>query len=543
MTPDALIIGGGPTGMILANDLLRGRVPCRLVDKLATPDPSSKAFTVHARTLEMLEQIGVAHRFMEIGEPCPAITFNFKDLEDTARLDFSRLDNTRYPFILKLGQAHTESILREHLENTYSVTTEWNTEIVGLRHEDERFGAVLKHLDDVGREEIVWPRWLIACDGAHSAVRKALGLAFTSRAYEDMILQWMDTELSGYRGDDACINYYMSAEEFFLVTKLPGRYHRLYVSDKGAAADPNLTPRQAFQSVCDRFLEGVTIAEPVQATKWIIRTNLAQAYRKDNIFLCGDATHIHSPSGGQGMNACMRDAFNLGWKLAMYARGEAPLSILESYERERRPIAEQVTAGAHAMHQIQMAHGTAVEDRLRLTRNAGWHNEAIARISGLSHHYRYVAHSDDGLSGMAGPQPGDRAPDAIVARTPQRRLFDILRHPRFTLLMIPAEESFQEDEACGRLADELTVHYAATIKIVVLISAQAAKRRALGLSCIDETGDASRCYGPTGIDRLYAIRPDGFVGFCGRLADRERLTAWLDRWMVAQPGPDQARRN
>src|SRR5271156_4029755 len=114
-----LIVGSGPAGMIVANELLRRRVPCRLIDKNAAPDGGSRAFTIHARTLEMFEHIGIAHRFMEIGEPCPAITFNFKGLEETARLDFSRLQNTRYPFILKLGQAHTERIIREHLESSY----------------------------------------------------------------------------------------------------------------------------------------------------------------------------------------------------------------------------------------------------------------------------------------------------------------------------------------------------------------------------------------------------------------------------------------
>jgi 2-polyprenyl-6-methoxyphenol hydroxylase-like FAD-dependent oxidoreductase len=527
-----LVVGSGPTGMVLVNELLRRGVPCRLIDKNPVFDEGSRAFTIHARTLEMFEHIGIAHRFMEIGEPCPAITFNFKGLDEATRLDFSRLENTRYPFILKLGQAHTERILREHLESSYSFATEWNTELVSLQEGGGRFGAVLKHHDAGGREELVWPRWIVACDGAHSAVRKALGLTFSGRAYEDMVLQWMDAELTGYLGDDACINYYMSAEEFFLVTKLPGRHHRLYVSDNGAAADPSLTPRDAFQRVCNRFLDGVTIAEPFQATKWIIRTNLAQAYRRQNIFLCGDATHIHSPSGGQGMNACMQDAFNLGWKIAMCERGEAPVSILDTYESERRPIAEQVTAGAHAMHQIQMAHGTGVEDRLELTRHHGWHDEAIARISGLSHDYRAAAPAD-GLCGEDGPRPGDRAPDTMLVRSPERRLFDLLRHTHFTLLLFPAENSPTDVDACRQLADLVEERYRSVVKPVMLIPTQAAERS----SVVDETGEALKCYGPSGIGRLYVIRPDGFVGFRGPLADQERLLTWLGDWLLQKSEP------
>lgn len=527
-----LIVGSGPAGMIVANELLRRRVPCRLIDKNFAPDGGSRAFTIHARTLEMFEHIGIAHRFMEIGEPCPAITFNFKGLEETARLDFSRLRNTRYPFILKLGQAHTERIIREHLESSYSFTTEWNTELVSLRNDGDRPEVILKHNEAGGREELVKPRWLIACDGAHSAVRKGLGLTFTGRAYEDMVLQWMDVELSGYRGDDTCINYYMSSDEFFLVTKLPGPNHRLYVSDKGAAAESSVTPRQAFQEVCNHFMDGVEIADPFQATKWIIRTNLSQAYRRESIFLCGDATHIHSPSGGQGMNACMQDAFNLGWKLALCIRNEAPLAILDSYERERRPIAEQVTAGAHAMHQIQMAHGTAVENRLELTRQQGWHDEAIERISGLSHHYRSDTASADDLSGMEGPGPGDRAPDAIVTRAPERRIFDLIRHPHHTILIFPAGDSPVEAEACQRLAEVTAESFPAMVKVVAIASARMAGMLPSGLGCVDEIGSAAIHYGPSGTGRVYVVRPDGYIGYRGRLADWRNLIAYLDLWLA-----------
>jgi hypothetical protein len=306
------------------------------------------------------------------------------------------------------------------------------------------------------------------------------------------------------------------------------------VSDSGAAADPKVAPRDAFQNVCDRFLDGVTIAEPHQATKWIIRTNLADAYRSQNIFLCGDATHIHSPSGGQGMNACMQDAFNLGWKLATVERGEGPPSLLDSYERERRPIAEQVTAGAHAMHQIQMAHGTSVEERLALTRRQGWHDEAIARIAGLSHNYRAVAAQAHDPLGGEDPTAGDRAPDAVIARAPECRLFDVFRHPRVTLMMVPGKNSAQDLNACAELIDLVAKRYSSTIKPMILASADAAQpSRHPELTYFDETGEGRECYAPSGVGRLYIIRPDAFIGFRGALAEHERLRKWLNDWLNA----------
>ncbi|MGH7878865.1 MAG: FAD-dependent monooxygenase, partial [Candidatus Binataceae bacterium] len=342
MDQPVMIVGGGPSGMMVANELLRRGIACRIVDKAAGPEVTSRAFTVHARTLEMLEAIGVAHRFVGQGEQSPGFTFNFKGLSEQPRLDFTRLANTRYRYILKIGQADTERLLREHLENTYSCRTEWNTELTALEQigDDEIVRVRLQHNAEGGGEEVAQTRWLVACDGVHSATRKALGLAFSGREYKDMVLQMMDGELRGYTGDGAWINYYMEKNYFLTITKLPGRDYRLLLSDLGESVKPGVPRREVFQEIAAHFVDGVQVAEPPWATQWTIRANLAQAYRQGNIFLCGDATHIHSPAGGQGMNACMQDGYNLGWKLAMVIRGEARPSLLESYEQERRPIAE-----------------------------------------------------------------------------------------------------------------------------------------------------------------------------------------------------------
>ncbi|HTW86953.1 MAG TPA: FAD-dependent monooxygenase, partial [Candidatus Binataceae bacterium] len=270
--------------------------------------------------------------------------------------------------------------------------------------------------------------------------------------------------------------------------------------------------------------------DPLWATKWTIRAHLAQAYRRDRIFLCGDATHIHSPAGGQGMNACMQDGFNLGWKLAMVLRGEAPTSILDSYEAERRPIAEQVTAGAHAMHQIIMAHGTGLEERFGLTEQPGWHDEAINRISGLSHHYREAVGVPAGLAEMDGPRAGERAPDAMLSHGSGQRIFDLLRHPRYTLLLMPADESAGESAACRELVANTSGRWNAALKSVIIgagnfdgIDSHQIVR--------DETGEAALRYGRSGVGRIFLVRPDGYIGFRCQLAERQPLFEHLQRWL------------
>jgi len=286
-----LIVGSGPAGMMVANELLRRGVQCRLIDKAAAPDATSRAFTVHARTLEMLEQVGIAHRFVESGEPSPGFTFNFKGFTEQPRLDFRKLDNTRYRYILKVSQTDTERLLREHLESTYSCRPDWDTELTQLEQSGDSIAVKLRHVD--GSEEIVKPRWLVACDGVHSQVRKSLRLSFGGRVYQDMILQMMDVPLDGYPGDGTWINYYMEKDFFLTVSKLLGRNHRLLLSDMGESVKPGEPRRKVFQEVVDRFVDGATVGEPLWATKWTIRAHMAQAYRNGNIFLCGDATHIH----------------------------------------------------------------------------------------------------------------------------------------------------------------------------------------------------------------------------------------------------------
>ncbi len=524
-----LVVGSGPAGMMVANEMLRRGVSCRLIDKAAVPDFTSRAFTVHARTLEMLEHIGVAYRFLENGEPAPGFTFNFNGFTDQPRLDFTQLDNTRYRYILKVNQTDTERLLREHLESTYSCRPEWGIELTELRHDIDEVTVKLKHAD--GSEEVAKPQWLVACDGVHSRVRKSLGLSFSGRVYQDMVLQMMDVPLNGYPGDGAWINYYMEKDFFLTISKLPGRNHRLLLSDMGESVKPGVPRREVFQEIVDRFVSGTTLGDPLWATKWTIRAHVAQAYRQDNIFLCGDATHIHSPAGGQGMNACMQDGFNLGWKLAMVIRGEAPRSILDSYEAERRPIAEQVIAGAHAMHQIIMAHGTGLEDRLGLTEQPGWHEEAINRISGLSHHYRDATRVPEGLAETDGPRPGDRAPDATLVREPAQRIFDLLRHPRFTLMLMPAGDSADESAACREIVSQISGRYDSTVRCVIISSGNLEGFDAHQL-IQDETGETALRYGRSDVGRAFLVRPDGYIGFCCQFPAGQHLVSYLRQWLT-----------
>jgi hypothetical protein len=313
-----------------------------------------------------------------------------------------------------------------------------------------------------------------------------------------------------------------------LVTKLPGRFWRVYLSDAGAMTEAE-NPRESFQRVANEIGVGMIIGEPQWATRWEILNNIADSYRKGRVLLCGDASHVHSPAGGQGMNGCMQDAFNLGWKLAAVVNGTAGPDILDTYERERRPIGEQITAGAKATHDIVMAFGTGLEDRIKITQQPEWQDNSVRLISGLSHNYRDAVDIPPGLTPVPGPAPGERAPDALLTAEPRKRVFDLLRHPRFTLLASPGDGTAGQTGVIGKLFDELDDRFPGMVTSR-LISRSRVEGFDIDCNVTDTTGEFAQRYEISGDGRLVLVRPDMYVGLSAALCDAGRLLDYLAQW-------------
>lgn len=506
---DILIVGAGPTGMILAIELARRGINFRMIEKRKEPTTMSRAFTLHAKTMEMLEHMGIAHHFLNVGIKSRGFYFSFQVKDAHPTLDFTKLD-TDYPYVLVYDQSETDKHLREHLDMTYDVRPEWSTELIELKQDGERCRAVLRRADS-SEEEIIEPTWVVGCDGVNSFVRTAADLDFTGSKYEGIIMQMMDTSAEGFEGSDDWVHYYISREKFLLVTKMPSGYHRLGVSGMGEAEDPNQTRRELFQNLIDQHVEGTTLAEPVLERKWEVRRRIASDYRNGNIFLAGDAAHVHSPSGGQGMNVGMQDAFNLGWKLALVASGKAQRKLLDTYSLERMPIGKQVLAGTDAMHDIIMAHGRGMEDRMQLTQTDGWHNNTVSLISGLSYNYRDAISLAPELKLDNGILPGNRAPN--VSLQGETRLLDILRHPRMTLLIAAQKDA--DNRAMEEIAAVVSARFGESIQV----------------SVTEESEEFASRYGTYDQPHIYLIRPDGYV-FCHcLLTDASLLLDYLSDWL------------
>lgn len=517
-----LIVGAGPTGLISAIELLRRGVDVQLIDRLPVPHTTSKSFTLHARTLEMMEHIGIANRYLEDGIKCKGFKFNFDDSSEHPVLDFTKLPG-RYPFILIYNQNETERVLRQHLQTTYDFAPEWGVQLTSLSQGKEGISATLKLPDGTTQE--VRPRWVIGADGVRSRVRDSMGISYEGEDYQENILQMMDVGVTNFTDGDDWIHYFMAKEHFLLVTKLPGTNYRVLISDLGNAERSTLQEtREAFQGYVDSFRDGARLSEPRWATKWKVWRRLTAKYRQGAVFLAGDAAHCHSPSGGSGMNACMQDAFNLAWKIAMVERGEAHPSLLDTYESERKPVAQQLLAGTHAMHEIIMGHGQGLADRIAKTQAPGWNEAAAELISGMSYNYRdqLGAYRDDTLPGVV---PGDRVPDAQL--DVRLRLFDVTRRPALTLVLAPKDEG--EIQVAEALRREVSSRWPQVKTAFVLPAGHEVVQNDV---YVDATGELAKKWGNA--DRGWAslIRPDNYVHLRSSLSNRDTIIDGLSKMLV-----------
>ncbi|MEO7193796.1 MAG: FAD-dependent monooxygenase [Pseudonocardiaceae bacterium] len=500
-----LVVGAGPAGLTLATELLRRGAACRVIDRLPAPVPTSRAVIVHARTLELFDGAGLAEPLLRRGLPGRSMDYHFLGEREAPRLDFTALPSP-YPFFLRVDQSVTEQILRERVV-ALGGQVEWSTELRSLRcgaNDADPVEAVLT--GPGGQRERVTCEWLVGCDGAHSTVRHQLGLDFAGERYAGMRNPMMDVPLRGFPLPDDAAHWLISPETMMVVIKLPGAHHRVLLSelDDGPARPP---AREDFQAVFDAHFAGaVTVGEPAWSSVFRISHRIVDTYRHGRVLVAGDAAHIHSPAGGQGMNACIQDMFNLGWKLAAIVAQDAPTALLETYETERQPIAAQVLAGAHALTKINMGHRTPLAERLAAARQPEFNRTTVERVSGLAYTYREhltVPPLTDPLEGLS---PGDRAPD--IALGAGRQLHHLLRHPDHTLLHIP--------RAGGQPATELSRRLIA--------------RHPGRLQPHQVNGpEAARTFGAPGRDVFCLIRPDGYLALRCSARDHAALELVCDQ--------------
>jgi len=351
---DILIVGAGPTGLVLALWLTKLGVKVRIVDKTAEPGTTSRALGVQARTLELYRQLDLTDAVVKRGHKVPAVNLWVKG-EPATRLPFERIgsDLTPYPFLHIFPQDQHERLLIDRLE-AVGVSIERRTELVGFTDEGERVIARLQGSE--GREETCEASYIAGCDGARSTVRETIGTGFPGGSYRQLFYV-ADVEAAG-RALDGELHVDLDEADFLAVFPLAGTGRaRLIgtVRDERADRADTLT----FHDVSDRAIKHLKV--DVRKVNWFstyhVHHRVTEHFRKGRAFLLGDAAHIHSPAGGQGMNTGIGDAINLAWKLAAVLAGHAPDKLLDSYEAERIGFARRLVATTDRVFSFVTAEG------------------------------------------------------------------------------------------------------------------------------------------------------------------------------------------
>jgi 2-polyprenyl-6-methoxyphenol hydroxylase-like FAD-dependent oxidoreductase len=339
ITPDTqvLVVGAGPVGLVAAAELARRGVRIRVIDKLTQPTDQSRAIAVHARSLDMFDRMGIVDEALSTGIKATAMQL-YAGHSKLFRVPLGSVDSA-FPFTLTTAQTETERVLGEHLESL-GIKVERGVELVALSQDDQGAHVTLQHED--GSTEQASASWVIGADGGHSKVRKLVGTKLAGSFVGERFL--LGDVVCEHSLDLDSMHTFFSPDGPVVVLPMRDGRLRLLAEVHDAPGTPlNVNPTQdELQAVIDRRIGGIRLVHSHWLTSFEIHHARVPAFRWGRVFLAGDAAHIHSPAGGQGMNTGMQDAFNLAWKLAAVVNGEAGDALLDSYEAERLPVADQV---------------------------------------------------------------------------------------------------------------------------------------------------------------------------------------------------------
>ncbi|HZS69930.1 MAG TPA: FAD-dependent monooxygenase, partial [Burkholderiales bacterium] len=438
MDTAVLIVGAGPTGLMLANQLARRGVRAMIIDRHSGPAQQTRAMAVQARTLEIYARMELVERAIALGARAEAANM-WTNGRWGARLPLGDIGKSMspFPFVLMLGQDDNEKIMGEKLRADFGIAVQWNTELTALEQRSDEVVATLKQAD--GSAHSVRAAWVAGCDGSRSAVRELNGITFPGAPYEHVFFV-ADTVATGSMKPGE-LNVYLWQDGFHLFFPMRGkdRWRVIGILPKELRARDDVTFDEVVPGL--RHEAGSTLV--FEKCSWFstyrIYHRAAERFRDRRCFLLGDAAHIHSPMGAQGMNTGLQDAYNLAWKLALVAKGRADAALLDSYEEERMPVAERLLRTTDRAFQLVVSESwLAGLFRTRIMARVAARVMTVRRLRELV--FRTISqigirYPDSRLSQTLAGVPKD-APAAGERFPPVLGLFEQLDDVRFNLLVI-----------------------------------------------------------------------------------------------------------
>jgi 2-polyprenyl-6-methoxyphenol hydroxylase-like FAD-dependent oxidoreductase len=531
-----LIVGAGPTGLALGIGLRRHGINCCIIDRLEAPSPYSRALGLHARSLEIFEALDVLAPIRKASRRLKAVSV-YGDKGFLFELDLTSL-KAPYPWVLSCPQSEVETVLIDRYRMLGGELIR-SAELLDFRQDGSGVQARIRQGAEV---QTLNAELLVGADGVGSTVREQLGIGFNGVDYsEHFLLADVPWDTAPWSNDRS--HGFLQEEGLLLALPLPQGWRLIMARREPPETPFSLAP---FSERLTSILGDVPdLGEPRWLSQFSVQRRLAQHFRRNRVFLAGDAAHVQSPLGAQGMNTGLADAFNLSWKLAFYLKGFGQGALLDSYEQERRPVAEKMLYGVDMLSRASLVKLPLLRrSRDSLLKLAGSRRNISSRLlrtaSQLDVHYRnspLVTCGPEADVGWRhqGPLPGDRLPDAALksVRTGHlHQLHGLLRKPvHHLLLQLSESPEHNERLVMYALSDRLGQEYRERVHLTVIAARATANgdvpREGTTRIWRDHEGEFANAFGDQG--RLWLMRPDGHLAYRAPMSNADDLLGYLER--------------
>ncbi|BDS12884.1 FAD-dependent monooxygenase [Aureispira anguillae] len=522
-----IIIGAGPTGLMAAAQLQRFNIPYRIIEKRKGTTAFSKALGVQARTMEIYDQMGIAEKAISLGLAVKEVQIMAKgQYVQTMPLSKAGINFTPFPYLFILEQSRNEELIHEYIQSRGG-KVEWQTEMTHF--EVQKNGAYVCIKKQDGSEEHIHADWVIAADGGRSPVRHALNIPFKGDTYKN-VFYVVDTEVN-WEKDHNSLHMNLADNNFtafFPITDEKGTRFRLvgilpehFYDKKDISFEDIQQNIQALQHL------DLTFGKTHWFSVYRVHHRCIDNFRMGPVFFAGDAAHVHSPAGGQGMNTGLQDAYNLAWKLALVVSNKAPKTLLDSYHKERWPFANQLVNTTDRAFTSVVKKGTLINwvrlnimpfliSRLMGISKVQQRAFRIVSQTGISYPESPIAVGAVYLSKKA-PHPGDRLPFLKVYNTTtaqQESLYHRLGEQFFHAIVWLKASDKQLDAVVQDLKQYLDDRYPNLFQTHI----------------ISERAENTAVFQQLDLDQslLFIVRPDNYIGYIGKINDQQALENYLN---------------